>query len=221
MSESRTPRYGAGEEIASSMVHGLGVLLSIGGLVMLAIFASLRGNAWHVVSCTVFGATLILLYTTSTLYHTLPGRRAKRILRTLDHSAIFLLIAGTYTPFTLVNLRGAWGWSLFGVVWGLAVLGIIFKVTMLRRWTGASVVLYLAMGWSVVVAFKPMLAAVAPEGLVLLAAGGLAYTVGVIFYAWESLPFNHAVWHGFVLAGSVFHFFAVLYYVIPPAAPVS
>ncbi len=219
MTADATPHYETGEEIANAVVHGLGVLLSIGGLAVLATLASLRGNGWHVVSCSVFGATLVLLYTTSTLYHAAVGSRHRRVLRILDHSAIFLLIAGTYTPFTLVSLRGPWGWSLFGVVWGLAVLGIIFKVTMLRRWTGASVVLYLAMGWAAVVALKPLIAAVSPGGLVLIALGGLAYTLGVVFYAWERLPYNHAVWHVFVLAGSVFHFFAVLVYVIPaPAA---
>jgi hemolysin III len=214
-----TPRYALGEEIANATVHGLGVLLSVAGLAVLATLASLRGDVWHVVSCSVFGATLVLLYATSTLYHAAVGYQHRRVLRILDHSAIFLLIAGTYTPFTLVSLRGPWGWSLFGVIWGLAVLGIIFKVTMLRRWTGASVALYLAMGWAAIVAFKPLIAAVSPGGLVLIALGGLAYTVGVVFYAWERLPYNHAVWHVFVLAGSVFHFFAVLFYVIPtPAA---
>lgn len=221
MATDGAPRYSVSEEVANCVVHGLGVVLSIGGLAMLATLATVRGDAWHIVSCSIFGATLILLYATSTLYHAIPGRRAKRALRTLDHSAIFLLIAGTYTPFTLVNLRGPWGWSLFGVIWGLAVLGIIFKVTMLRRWTAGSVVLYLVMGWAVVVAAKPMLATIAPGGVALLAAGGLAYTVGVVFYAWDRLPFNHTVWHGFVLAGSAFHFFAVLYYVIPPAATSS
>lgn len=217
MTDPSTPRYEIGEEIANAAVHGLGVLLSIGGLALLVVLASLRGNVWHVVSCSIFGATLILLYTTSTLYHTVPGRRAKRALRILDHSAIFLLIAGTYTPFTLVSLRGPWGWTLFGVIWGVAVLGIIFKVTMLRRWTIASVVLYLAMGWTAVVAIEPLFRAVAPGGLVLILAGGLAYTVGVAFYAWERLPYNHAVWHGFVLAGSVLHFLAVLFFVVPAA----
>lgn len=215
MTDLSTPRYEVGEEIANALVHGLGVLLSIGGLVLLVTFASLRGNVWHVVSCSVFGATLILLYTTSTLYHSVPGHRAKRILRILDHSAIFLLIAGTYTPFTLVSLRGPWGWTLFGVIWGLTVIGVIFKVTMLRRWTIPSVVLYLAMGWAAVIAVGPLLRTVAPGGLALILAGGLAYTVGVVFYAWERLPYNHAVWHGFVLAGSVCHFLAVLFFVIP------
>jgi hemolysin III len=208
-------RYSPAEEIANSITHGVGLLLAIGGLATLAALAALHGTAWHVVGCSVFGATLVLSYLTSTLYHSLPTVRAKAVLRVLDHSAIFLLIAGTYTPFMLVNLRGPWGWSLFGVVWAIAALGIVFKVTMLRRWTVVSVALYIAMGWVVVVATKPMLAAVAPGGLLLLLLGGLAYTSGVVFYAWRRMPYHHAVWHLFVLAGSVFHFFAVLFYVIP------
>jgi hemolysin III len=212
------PSYSTGEEIANSVIHGLGVILAIGGLGVLTAFASLRGNAWHIVSCSVFGATLIILYTTSTLYHSIPNRRAKAVLRVLDHSAIFLLIAGTYTPFSLVSLRGPWGWSLFGVIWGLAVLGIVFKATMLRRWPVASVVLYLVMGWVAIVAIRPMLENVAPGGLALLLAGGLAYTAGVVFYAWKRLPYHHAIWHAFVLAGSTCHFFAVLLFVVPTAS---
>jgi hemolysin III len=213
------PRYSSGEEIANSIIHGLGIVLAISGLGVLTAFASLRGNAWHIVSCSIFGATLIILYTTSTLYHAIPNQRAKAVLRVLDHSAIFLLIAGTYTPFSLVSLRGPWGWSLFGVIWGLAIVGIIFKVTMLRRWTAISVALYLVMGWVAIIAAQPMLEAVAPGGLALLLAGGLSYTAGVVFYAWKRLPYHHAVWHAFVLAGSICHFFAVLLFVVPRAAP--
>ena len=210
-----TPRYSTGEEIANSIIHGLGIVLAIAGLGLLTAFASLRGDAWHIVSCSIFGATLIILYTTSTLYHAIPDPRAKAVLRVLDHSAIFLLIAGTYTPFALVSLRGPWGWSIFGVVWGIAVLGIIFKVTMLRRWAVISVVLYLLMGWVIIIAARPLMGALAPGGLALLLAGGLAYTAGIIFYAWRKLPYHHAVWHAFVLAGSICHFFAVLLFVLP------
>jgi len=208
-------RYSTGEEIANSITHGLGILLSIAGLVVLTTFASRFGNTWHIVSCSVFGATLILLYTASTLYHSIRYPRAKTVLRIVDHSAVFLLIAGTYTPFALVSLRGPWGWSLFGLVWGLAVLGIIFKVSLLSRWVLASVGLYVGMGWVGVLAIKPLLATVAPGGLALMFLGGLAYTAGVGFYIWHRLPYHHAVWHGFVLAGSIFHFFAILFYVIP------
>ena len=203
------------EELANSITHGLGLALSVAGLVVLIVFAALRGNAWHVVSCSVFGATLVLLYSASMVYHIVRSPRAKRIWKVLDHSSIYLLIAGTYTPFTLVNLRGGWGWTLFGLVWGLALLGILFKVFFVDRYVIASTAVYLAMGWIAVIAVKPLLASVAGGGLVLLLAGGLAYSLGVVFFAWGKLPFNHAVWHLFVLAGSICHYFAVLFYVLP------
>ena len=182
---------------------------------MLVGFASVHGNAWHVTACSIFGVTLILSYASSTLYHSIPLPGVKRILKVIDHAAIYLLIAGTYTPFTLISLRGPWGWSLFGTIWGMALLGIFLKATMLGKIAGISTAIYLAMGWIVVVAVKPMLGAVEPGGLVLLLLGGLAYSFGVIFYAWEKLPYNHAIWHLFVLAGSACHFFAILFYVIP------
>lgn len=216
-SKSATPDYTLGEEIANSVTHGVGLILAIAGLAVLTAFASRYGNAWHLVSCVIFATTLILQYTFSTLYHSIQLPRAKHVMRILDHSAIFLLIAGTYTPFMLVNLRGTWGWTLFGIVWALALLGVLFQVSLLRRWQGISLALYLGMGWVVVVAFKPMLNAVAPGGLLLLLLGGLAYTSGVVFYLWKRLRFHHAIWHGFVLAGSMLHFFAVLFYVIPQA----
>jgi hemolysin III len=212
-------RYTMGEEIANSVTHGVGVVLAIVGLGVLIAFAAHRGTAWHMVSCSIYGATLILLFTASTVYHALPYRRAKTVFRALDHSAIYLLIAGTYTPFMLVNLRGPWGWSLFGAIWGLAILGIILKVTIRRPWRAASVTLYLFMGWVIVIAAKPLVAGVPTGGLVLLGLGGLAYTGGVVFYVWRRMPYHHAVWHLFVLAGSIFHFFAVLLYVIPVARP--
>lgn len=212
-----TPAYSIKEEIANSITHGVGLILSIAGLGVLIAFASRLGNAWHVVSCTIFATTLILQYTFSTLYHSIQLPRAKSVMRILDHSAIFLLIAGSYTPFMLVNLRGTWGWTLFGIVWTLALLGVLFQVSLLRRWEGISLALYIGMGWVVVVAIKPMLGAVAPGGLILLLLGGLAYTSGVVFYRWKSLSYNHAIWHGFVLAGSILHYFAVLFYVIPLA----
>ncbi len=216
-SKTTVPIYSIKEEIANSITHGVGLILAIVGLGVLIAFASRLGNAWHVVSCTIFATTLILQYTFSTLYHSIQLPRAKSVMRVLDHSAIFLLIAGTYTPFMLVNLRGAWGWTLLGVVWTMALLGVLFQVSLLRRWQGISLALYIGMGWVVVVAIKPMLDAVAPGGLLLLLLGGLAYTSGVVFYLWKSLRYHHAIWHGFVLAGSILHFFAVLFYVIPLA----
>ncbi len=211
---TQASRYRPGEEIANSITHGLGLVLAAAGLAILVTFAALRGSAWHVVGCSVYGSTLVLLYAASTLYHAIPGVRAKRVLRVLDHSAIFLLIAGTYTPFTLVNLRGPWGWWLFGIVWGLAVLGIVLQTGRLRH-PVLAVGLYAIMGWTVVIAIRPLLHAIAPGGLLLLVAGGLAYTVGIAFYAWKRLPYAHSVWHGFVLLGSALHFFAILLFVIP------
>ncbi len=209
--------YTLAEEVAHTITHGVGILLSIGGLVVLVVFAALYGDVWHVVSTSIYGATLILLYAASTLYHGIPHPRAKAVLQQFDHAAIFLLIAGTYTPFTLVSLRGPWGWTLFGVVWGLALVGVVLELlgsARMRRW---SMLLYLGMGWLVVVAIKPMLSAVDPGGLWLLVLGGLSYTVGAAFYAWERLHFNHAIWHLFVLAGSILHFFSIFFYVLPGA----
>jgi hemolysin III len=211
--------YTTGEEIAHSVTHGVGAALSVAGLAVLAALAARGGDPWHVAACCVYGATLVLAYTASTLYHAIPASlpRAKRVLRLLDHSSIFLLIAGTYTPLTLVNLRGPWGWTLFGLVWGLAAAGIVLASAAPNRLRAFRVALYLGMGWLVVVAARPMAEAVAPGGLALLVAGGLAYTGGVAFYAWSRLRYHHAIWHGFVLAGSALHFFAVLLYVVPPA----
>lgn len=210
-----TKRYSLAEEIANSVTHGIGALLSIVGLVVLVNLAATHGNLWHIVSSSIFGATLILLYLSSTLYHSITAPRAKVVLRLLDHVAIYLLIAGTYTPFLLVNLRGPWGWSLFALVWGIALTGILLKVSPLGQKRGLSLTLYLALGWIILIAIKPLLGYLDPNGIRLLVAGGIAYTGGVIFYCWKRLPYNHAIWHLFVLAGSCFHFFAVLLYVIP------
>jgi hemolysin III len=212
------PFYTPGEEIAHAVTHGVGLVLSIAGLAVLVAAASVRGDAWHVVGCAVFGATLVMLYTASTLYHSIRHQRAKRVLRQLDHAAIYFLIAGSYTPFTLVSLRGGWGWTLLALVWGLAVLGITLQVTKPSVRRRPSVPIYLAMGWLVVIAFGPLVRSLESQGLLLLVLGGFAYTVGLVFYAWRRLPYNHAVWHLFVLAGSVCHFACVLGYVIPPAA---
>ena len=194
------------------------MVLAVAALVVLTVYASALGSTRHLVGCTIYGVTLIFLYTASTLYHSIQRPRAKTVLRVFDHSAIFLLIAGTYTPFTLVNLRGPWGWSLFGLVWGLALLGIVLQFSLLRRYSFLRVLLYVAMGWVAVIAIKPLTASVPPVGLVLLVAGGLAYTGGIVFYVWHRLPYHHAIWHGFVLAGSVLHFFSVFYSVLPAPA---
>lgn len=212
------PRYSAGEEIANSLTHGFGIVLSIAGLAVLTAFASAFGTVWHVVSCSIYGATQIMLYTASTLYHSIPLPRAKAVLRLLDHSAIFLLIAGTYTPFTLVNLRGPWGWSLFGVIWALALIGIGMQSLLIRQKALVTAIPYVGMGWAALIGLKPLLASVAPGGVALLIGGGVAYTVGSVFYVWRRMPYHHAIWHVFVLAGSALHFFAVLFYVIPLAS---
>src|SRR3954454_6347115 len=213
MSDIKT--YSVREEIAHSAIHGLGIALSIVGLIALVLAARRTGDPWDVVASAVYGVTLILLYLASTLYHGIPHTGAKRILRVLDHSAIYLLIAGTYTPFTLVSLRGPWGWTLFGLIWGLAILGIVLKVAAIGRFRGLSLALYLGMGWLVVIALRPLTAALAQGGMVLLVLGGISYTSGVAFSVGRRLPYHHAVWHAFVLAGSVFHFFAILLYVAP------
>ena len=204
------------EEIANTVTHGVGLLLSIAGFVVLLVFAVLRGTAWHVVACSIYGATLICLYAASTLYHAAVSTRLKRALRIFDHSAIYLLIAGTYTPFLLLNLRGPWGWSLFGVIWGLALAGILFKFWFVDHWERLSTAVYVLMGWLALIATKPVLAHVPSTTLLWLLAGGLFYSAGVIFYVWKQLPYNHAVWHVFVLAGSTCHYFAVLRSILAP-----
>ena len=212
----REPLYSVGEEVAHALTHGVGLVASVGGLVTLVAAAWLRGDAWHIVGGSIFGTTLVLLYATSTLYHGIRSPRVKRLFQRLDHAAIFLLIAGTYTPFTLVSLRGGWGWTLLAIVWGLAILGILLEVAAHTR--RVSVPLHLAMGWLGVIAAAPLVRSVPADGLLLLALGGVAYTLGVVFYAWRRLPYHHAVWHLFVMAGSACHFSCVLGYVIPPAS---
>lgn len=219
--EAFATEYSVGEEIAHAITHGIGIPLSIAGLVILVAFSALYGNAWHITSTSIYGATLILCYTASTLYHSIPHPRAKRILQQIDHATIFLLIAGTYTPFALVNMREGWGWWLFGTVWSIAIIGMIFELFTQQRYKKVSLGLYLGLGWLALVAIKPMLETVGAGGLALLVVGGLFYSLGVIFYVWERLAYNHAVWHLFVLAGSVFHFFAVFFYVVPDAGWLS
>jgi hemolysin III len=210
--------YTRGEEIANWVTHGVGLALSVVALTLLIIFSSLRGDAWHVVSFTVFGLTLLALYTVSTIYHVQRSERRKHFLRKLDHAAIFLLIAGTYTPFLLTHLRGPWGWTLFGAIWGLCGAGAIFKLIFGARYRLASTVAYLFAGWLILVALGPLVASVPHGGIWLLLAGGVCYTVGVIFYLWHRLRFHHAVWHAFVLGGSTCHFLAVLLFLLPRAS---
>ncbi|QRP63453.1 hemolysin III family protein [Rhodanobacter sp. FDAARGOS 1247] len=217
LSGTAMPSYSFGDELASSIIHGLGIVLSIAGLATLVAFAALHGNALTVVACAVFGTSLVLLYTASTLYHSIPSIAAKPTLRALDHIAIYVLIAGTYTPFTLIALPGVWGWSLFAAVWTLALAGSALELGLLKRYHKLAVLLYVGMGWIGMIAFEPLSKHLQGGGTALLLAGGLAYTLGVPFYLWRRLPYHHALWHVFVLAGSVLHFLAVLLYVIPDA----
>ena len=199
------------EEIVNAILHGIGAGLSIAALVVLVIFANQYGDVWHIISFSIFGATLIILYLASTLYHSFPKGKWKNILHVIDHSSIFLLIAGTYTPVTLTALRGPWGWSIFGVVWGIALLGIILKVFWMGKLKFLSVGLYVVMGWLIVIAVRPLIDSLNTISLIFLVAGGLCYTIGIVFYIWRRLKYSHGIWHLFVLAGSICHFFTVFY----------
>ena len=204
-----TPAYSAADELASAITHGLGVVLSVAAGAVLITLAVLAGDPWTITGASVFVGTLVLVYTSSTLYHAIPYESAKAKLKTLDHCAIFGLIAGTYTPFLIGGLRGPWGWWLFGIIWALAAAGIVFKLFFTGRFKLVSTLIYVAMGWLVVVATGPLRAELPGSTLAWLVAGGLAYTAGTLFYL-ARFRFAHAVWHGFVLAGSVCHFAAVL-----------
>jgi len=206
------------EDLADALTHGAGTALSVAGLVLLVVFSVRNGDAWHVTSTAVFGATLVILYSASTLYHSVRGERAQALCQKLDHAAIFLLIAGTYTPFALVTLRGPWGWSLFGVIWGLAAAGVALKFWFAGRFRIASTLLYLGMGWLVVIALRPLVTALPRGGLAWLFAGGLCYTLGTVFYLARRMPYHHAVWHLWVLAGSACHWVAVFVFVVPARA---
>ncbi len=202
-----------GEEVANSISHGFGALAALAAMPVLIVFASLNGGAANIVGASIFAATMLLLYTVSALYHALPQGRAKSVFMRLDHGSIYLFIAGTYTPFTLGVLGGAWGWSLFGMVWGLAAIGVVLKAGnwLSNQWL--SVGLYLLMGWLVLIAAVPMFERVATDGLIWLTAGGVAYTLGVVFFALDNrVRYAHFIWHLFVLAGTACHFFAVLWY---------
>ncbi|WP_018249657.1 PAQR family membrane homeostasis protein TrhA [Orenia marismortui] len=200
-----------GEEITNAILHGIGLGLAIAALVILVVFASISGDIWDIVSFSIYGVTLVILYLSSTLYHSFPQGKAKDIFEIFDHSAIYLLIAGTYTPLTLISLRGALGWSIFGIVWGIAVIGIIFKVFWVKRFVIFSTILYILMGWIIIFAIKPLLSNMPKSSLIFLVVGGGFYTVGTIFYVWRKLKYHHAIWHLFVLAGSICHFFTVLF----------
>ncbi|MGC9291144.1 MAG: PAQR family membrane homeostasis protein TrhA [Acidobacteriaceae bacterium] len=204
-----------GDILANSITHGIGIALALAGAIYI-IYASMRGGALEIVACSIYGSTLVALYLCSTLYHSFTLTRARRVFHILDHSSIYLLIAGTYTPFTLVSLRGPVGWSLFGLIWSLAIAGVVFKCFATGRFPVASTVIYLFMGWVVVFAMRPLLHAISWHGMLWIGLGGLAYTGGVLFYALDRVPYFHALWHLCVLAGSAAHYYAILFYVLPP-----
>jgi len=206
-----------GEEIANSITHGIGAGLSIAGLTLLVVLAVLFGDVWRVVSFSIYGSTLIILYLASTLYHGLQYPPAKRVFQIIDHAAIYLLIAGTYTPFLLVSMRGTWGWSWLVIIWSLALLGVGSKILFIDRYDLLFVVLYVLMGWLGVVALQEIITTMPFGALAWLVVGGLFYTVGVLFYVWHRVPYMHTVWHLFVLGGSACHYFSILFYVLPKA----
>lgn len=198
----------------NSVTHGIGIALSLAGLVWLIVRAARFGDALSIVAVVLFGVSLLLMYLASTLYHAIPCVNVKRVFRIFDHCAIYLLIAGTYTPFLLVSIRGSLGWTFFGILWGIACVGCAFKAFFTGRFDKVSTAMYVAMGWIVLVVIKPAITYVPVGGLVMMAIGGLAYTFGVFFYTNNRIPFNHAIWHCFVMAGSALHFFAIIFYVL-------
>ena len=210
-----TKRINTINEIANSVTHGIGALLAVAGLVLLVVFAAAYGNVWHVVSFSIYGSTLVLLYLASTLYHSAQNPKIKQTLRIIDHAAIYLLIAGTYTPFLLVSIRGTPALTLFGVIWGLALIGILYKVFFINRHVVISTIFYLLMGWMIVFSIGDLFRALPLGGIIFLGVGGLSYTLGIIFYAGRERLLMHAIWHLFVLGGSICHFFAILFYVLP------
>lgn len=212
---ANTHIYPRREEVANAITHGIGALLSIAALVLLIVFSSIKGTAWHVVSFTIYGVSMLLLYMSSTLVHSFKEGKLKDLFEIFDHSSIYIYIAGTYTPFMLVAVRGPLGWSLFGIVWGIALFGVLFKAFFTKRFLFMSTIFYVVMGWLIVIAWGPLSAAIPSTGITLLVTGGLMYTLGTVFYVWRAFPYHHAVWHLFVLGGSVTHFFAILLYLLP------
>jgi hemolysin III len=207
--------YSRSEEATNIITHAIGFFLGIAALVLMVVRASLHGDAWHVVGASIFGAGLVILYAASTIYHSVRGAKARKVFRVIDHATIYVLIAATYTPFALVTLNGWVGWTIFGIVWGLAVVGIVLKVFFTGRAEVLLTLMYICMGWMIIFAIKPLVENLSAGGLAWLVAGGMAYTVGAIFYGIGKLKFNHAIFHLFVLAGSICHFVSVYSYVLP------
>ena len=215
MGKIELPKYTLGEEITNAITHGLGALLAVAALVLTVVYSSIHGNPWAIVASSIYGFTLILLYTMSTIYHSLKINRAKKVFRVIDHCSIYLLIAGTYTPYTLVTLNGAIGWVLFGIVWGCAIIGIILNTLDIKKFKKVSMFLYLVMGWSVIFTMKPLIENIAKPGFFLLLSGGIVYTIGAIFYGvGKKKKYMHSVFHLFVVGASVLQFLSIFFYVI-------
>mgnify|MGYP006300840295 CR=1 FL=1 len=200
------------QEKANTITHGIGAILSIAGFIVLLFMAITKGNIWQIISFSIYGSTLVILYLMSTIYHGLLDSRIKRIFQVFDHSAIYLLIAGSYTPITLISLRGPWGWTLFGLVWGIALIGILMKAFFFHKTQVVSVILYLVMGLLIVIAIRPLLMAVPIKMIILIIAGGIFYLLGIFFFLAPKIPYHHTIWHLFVLGGSITHFLAILLY---------
>lgn len=211
---SETHIFTKGEEVANAITHGIGALLSIAALVLLIVDAAMHGNAWHIVSFTLFGSTMLLMYICSTMLHSLPRGKAKDIFEIFDHSSIYFFIAGTYTPFLFLVVKGWVGWTIFGIVWGLAIGGTIFKSFFAKKFVLYSTLLYVIMGWLIIFAWEPLVTNLHPNGILLLVIGGVLYTVGSIFYVWRGFKYHHTLWHLFVIGGSIAHFFCVLVYLV-------
>lgn len=206
--------YSKTEEIINVVTHGFGFLLSIAALSLLVTFASIDGTAWHIISFSIYGASLVILYFASTIFHLSRNQKTRNRLNVFDHASIYLLIAGTYTPFALVTLKGPWGWTIFGIVWGLAIAGIILKIFYTGRFNTLSTVLYILLGWIILIAISPLTAALPIIGLYWLLAGGISYTVGAVFFLMNKIPFNHAIFHVLIIIGSICHFVAVFWFVL-------
>ncbi len=210
-----THTFSKGEEIANAITHGIGAILSIAALVLLVVYSSIYGTAWHVVSFTIFGITMFLLYFSSTMVHSLPQGKAKDLFEIFDHSAIYFFIAGSYTPFTFLVIQGVLGWTLFGIVWGLAIGGTVFKSFFVKKYVFTSTLLYVMMGWLVVIGWDRITLNLPTNAIYLFVAGGVLYTFGAIFYVWRGFKYHHAIWHLFVVAGTTAHFFCVFLYLLP------
>ncbi|HIS28280.1 MAG TPA: hemolysin III family protein [Candidatus Avamphibacillus intestinigallinarum] len=207
---ANTHVFSKGEEVANAITHGIGALLSVAAMVILIVFASIHGTVWHIVGFALFGVTMLLLYICSTLVHSFPQGKAKDVFEIMDHASIYFFIAGTYTPFLFIAVKGTLGWTLFGIVWGFAIAGTVFKAFFVKRFLYVSTLLYIFLGWMIVFAWGPLSANVTFDGMIMLVIGGVFYSIGAIFYVWRGFRFHHAIWHIFVLGGSVFHFFAVM-----------